>query len=105
MTIAIVIERAIDRVHLMRAVHQLMDIPLREVGNAIGSGKPIALFPLWGNDHVEVAERLRKMIALDEVLASFSFYELKDGETFGPKSFKTPVQHVGNLLDSSEGFE
>lgn len=105
MKIAVVIERAIDRIRLMRALHEILGASLQEIGQAVGSGQPVAEFRVWGNDHVEVAAKLKRVLDLDSVLATLAFYEVELDQAFGPEAQATSAENVRNLLERSEGYE
>jgi hypothetical protein len=67
--------------NVLMDIRRTTDLSLAEIRQSISSGQPFAEFPLFYNDHDEVAQKLRSLVSvLTSNSVTASFFELEEDE-------------------------
>lgn len=104
--IAITVDRPADVAKLVPALRRVTGMGVGEIKARIDEGRPVAEYVLFGNDHDEVARKLRDLSAdLPALGARARVYELGEDDAFEEADLATneiDLEILRNILQSHD---
>ena len=102
--IVVTVERVENRSEFLTHVRAITGVGLADISNRIGTGLPLVEYVLFLNNHEDVAQRLRSLVAL-ETIAQLKIFELMPDENFAGcprEQCEISTSVLLNILDAHE---
>jgi hypothetical protein len=93
--------------HVLIAFQKITSLGLGQIKNSISSGVPIVEYDIFGSEHQDNADRLRKLVSLGrDNNITLKFYEMGDHESYesleNSEVFEIADSTLINILDEFE---
>jgi hypothetical protein len=104
--IIVTVQNSRNNIDLISHIHRVTKLGYSTILGCLDGEKPLGQWPLFGNDHDEIALLLRNLIAIQMTGAGdFCFFELQDDDVFCKQSCRKLMiskSSLGNILDDHE---